>query len=126
MRKSGTSWLDKPIMEGYTQYLIENKKTPPYKAKMYIDLIRRFHNHVGRSYADITKRDVLDYLFHLGEKEKFKDRSLYIHLTAIRKFYEFLTGRGEVVKLPTDGLTVKDWDKCRTANRLCRENTGAG
>ena len=126
MRKLGAGWVEKPIMEGFSWFLTEAQKTPPHRAKTYVDLVRRFHNHVGRSYYDITKRDIQGYMFHLGENEHFKDRSLYIHLTAIRKFYEFLNTRGDVTKIPTEGLTVKDWHKCRAANKGWKEKTVTG
>lgn len=103
---------EKPcIMEGYGQYLIKSKNMPQYKAEMYVNLVRKFHNHVGKPYVDIEQRDIRCYLFFLGEKEDLKDRSLYIHLAAIKKFYEYLWSRGDVANIPSAGVTIKDWQK---------------
>ncbi|MDA8211576.1 MAG: site-specific integrase [Clostridia bacterium] len=113
------SRLVKPcIMEGYGQYLLKSKKMPKYKAEMYVNLVRKFHNHVGKPYVDVEQRDIRCYLFFLGETEELKDRSLYIHLAAIKKFYEYLWSRGDVAKIPSDGVTIKDWQKCRHVQKI--------
>lgn len=104
-----TSFLAKSsIMEGYSLYLIECKNMPESKADMYINLVRKFHNYIGKSYIDVEEGDIRSYICCLGKKEHFKDRSLYIHLAAIKKFYEYLKRRGDMSKSPSDRIRMKD------------------
>lgn len=114
MSKLESDFLAKScIMEGYGQYLIEKKRMPKNKAEIYINLVRKFHNYVGKSYIDVQEGDIRNYLCCLGHKENFKDRSLYIHLAAIKKFYEYLLSRGDVIKSPGVQISMKDLQKPR-------------
>ena len=106
------------IMEGYGQYLIERRRMPQNKAEMYINLVRKFHNYVGKSYIDVEEDDIRNYLSCLGEVEHFKARSLYIHLAAIKKFYDYLRTRGDVGTSPSDGISMKDLQKLRSAHKI--------
>lgn len=98
-------------MEGFFQYLINSNRIPQSRAKMYVNMVRKFHNHVGKPYVDIKQCDVRGYLSSLKKHEHLKDRSIYVHLVAIKKFYQFLWNRGEVDKIPSDGLRIKYWKK---------------
>lgn len=97
-------------MEGFSQYLIHCGKMPESRAKMYVNMVRKFHNHVGKPYVDIKQYDIRSYLSFLKKNEQLKDRSIYEHLVAISKFYKYLWIRGEVASIPSEGLRIK-WKK---------------
>lgn len=98
-------------MEGFLQHLINCNKTPQSRAKMYVNMVRKFHNHVGKPYGDIKQSDVRSYLASLKKNEHLKERSIYVHLVAIKKFYKCLVSRGEVAKNPCDGVRINYWKK---------------
>ena len=95
------------FMEGFSLYLTNCNKLPQPKAKMYVNMMRKFHNHVGKPYGDIKQYDVQSYLSSLKKYEHLKDRSIYVHLVAIKKFYQYLWSKGEVANIPSDGLRIK-------------------
>lgn len=105
------------VMEGYTQYLILNNKMSQSKARIHVNLVRKFQNYVGKPYVDIEKRDILSYLFYLGEREHLTHRSIDRYLSAIKKFYEYLWNRGDVAKLPSEGVSIKKLKRFKTAHK---------
>ena len=111
-------------MEGFCHYLVNHNKMPESRAKMYVNMVRKFHNHVGKSYVDVKQYDIRSYLSFLKKYEHLKDRSIYEHLVAISKFYKYLWSRGEVVKIPSEGLRVK-WKKS-SSNKLEKRKSDSG
>ncbi len=101
-------------MEGYIRYLIENKGISQSSGRTYVNNVRRFHNFVGKSYVDIKPSDIKRYLLFLQNEELLKKTTLYIHFTAIKKFYEYLLDRGEIAKNPSDGISIKYRNKYRS------------
>ncbi len=98
----------KSIMEEFSQYLMNCYKMSPAKVKFCINMVRKFHNYVGKPYAYIKQDDIRNYLFALREHERLKDSSIDIHLVAIKKFYQYLLSRGEVSEIPLEGLKISD------------------
>lgn len=80
---------------------------------MYINLVRKFHNYIGKPYVDIKQSDIRCYLDFLVEMEHLSDRSIYLHLAAIKKFYEYLSKRGEINNVPSEGVAMKYWQKSK-------------
>lgn len=111
------------FMEGFSHYLIEYGKMPESRAKMYVNMVRKFHNHVGKPYVDVKPYDVRSYLSFLKKYEHLKDRSIYEHLVAISKFYKYLWSRGAVAGIPSEGLRIK-WKKS-SPNKLEKTKSGS-
>lgn len=88
------------LMEGYFNYLMRCPKMTKQKTLMIINLVRKFQNYVGKSYIDVTPDDIRGYLSFLMEHEHLKNGSLPRHLAAIRRFYDYLTIKGEIAKNP--------------------------
>ncbi|MDT3703550.1 MAG: phage integrase N-terminal SAM-like domain-containing protein [Thermincola sp.] len=111
-------------MEGFSQYLVTCNKMPESRARMYVNMVRKFHNHVGKPYVDIKQFDVRSYLSFLKKYEHLKERSIYEHLVAISKFYKYLWSKGEVAKVPSEGLRIK-WKK-GSPGKLEKRKTDSG
>jgi site-specific recombinase XerD len=71
---------------------------------MTINIIRRFHNYIGKPYVDIKLDEIKGYLNFLSRSEQYTYKSIIRHLTAIKMFYDYLELRGEISKNPfTEG-----------------------
>lgn len=98
--------LKKSIMEGYSDYLIFERKVPS-KAKSYIALVRKFQNYVGKPYVDILRNDILSYIFYMIEIEGLSRDYINKNLLAIKVFYEYLWKKGYIAKNPSEGISMK-------------------
>lgn len=95
------------LMEGYRHYLIYTRKMTQLKVQMCVNIVRKFHNYIGKPYVDVSQDDIQGYLDFLGEFELLKYETLSRHLAGIKKFYQYLSYRGEVFKNPCDGVAIK-------------------
>ncbi len=112
-------------MERFSQYLINTAKMPQSKAKMYVNLVRRFQNHVGKPHVDVKQWDIISYLSFLKKQELLKDRSIYLHLVAIKKFYNYLWSKGDILKIPSEGVKLK-YRKKKSPLKPERKKTDSG
>lgn len=99
------------LMEGYRQYLIHSRKVTQFTVRMYVNIVRRFHNHVGKPYIAINQEDIQGYVNFLRDSEQRTVNSAIRHLAAIRKFYDYLSLRGEIANNPCDGVRLKAWPR---------------
>lgn len=112
-------------MERFSKYLIDTINVPQSKAKMYVNLIRRFQNHVGKPHVDIKQWDIVNYLSFLKKQELLKDRSIYLHLVAIKKFYNYLWSMGDILKIPSEGVKIK-YRKKKYPSKTNKRNQDSG
>lgn len=98
-----------PVMDGFWKFLIRNNKITVFTAQMYVNIVRKFHNYVGKPYVDINKEDIQDYLTYLTEVEHLKFDSLSRHRAAIRQFFRYILSRGEADWNPCEGIRIKRW-----------------
>lgn len=94
------------IMEGFRSYLKFSNNSLS-NIRITINIVRKFHNYIGKPYVDISHDDVQEYLTYLFKFENKKYHTMSKHVTAIRKFYKYLIIRGEVIACPCDGLSIK-------------------
>lgn len=97
------------LMEGFWRHLRLNRKMKLITAQAYINIVRKFHNYVGKPFTDVNREDVQSYLTYLVEFEHLKYDSLTRHLAAIRQFFRYILARGEAARNPCDGLHIKRW-----------------
>lgn len=109
------SMINTCLMEGYSQYLFSSRISNA-RAKMYVNFVRKFYNFIGKSYLDIEKHDIINYLSFLLDNEHLQESSLYRHLLAIKKFFEYLISRGDVVTNPGVEISIKSCRKSRFSN----------
>ncbi len=102
------------IMDGFSQFLVMCNKVSESRVNMYVNLVRKFHNYVGKPYVDIKESDVRKYLSSLKKQQQLKRRSVYLHFEAIKMFYQYLLRRGEIVKVPLEGIKVTYWKSIST------------
>lgn len=96
------------LMDGFNIYL-ESQKKNISKIGSYVNIVRKFHNYIGKSYIDVNRNDIENYLDFLIEFERLKQFTLYRHLTGLRLFYKYLAARGDLVKNPCDGIRIKSY-----------------
>lgn len=101
-----TRYLYPSLMEEFNEYLIMIQKLPINRARMYVRLVRKFHNYIGTPYGNVNSGEIKAYFKFLLETEKLKYHSLSPHFTAIRHFYKYLALRGELDENPFDGLRL--------------------
>jgi site-specific recombinase XerD len=101
-------------MDGFSQFLVMCNKVSESRVNMYVNLVRKFHNYVGKPYVDIKESDVRKYLSSLKKQQQLKRRSVYLHFEAIKMFYQYLLRRGEIVKVPLEGIKVTYWKSIST------------
>lgn len=93
------------IIEGYQNYLIyKNRKIT--RTVKYINIVRKFHNYIGKSYIDVEQRDIVNYFNFLVDFEHIKYNTLTRHLAGINLFYKYLLARGDILQNPCNGIHI--------------------
>ena len=85
-------------VEEFLQYLTDVKMVSSNTVLAYqtdLDEFALFLKEHNLSYLSLTKEDVRTYL-KLLDQEKFKNKSISRHLSALRSFYSYLEQKGVV------------------------------
>lgn len=94
------------IMDGFIKYLMSQKRKKPNTGR-YVNIVRKFHNYIGKSYIDVETDDIENYFHFLTEYEELKIITIYRHLKGIKLFYDYLLTKGNIRSNPCESIRIK-------------------
>lgn len=98
------------IMEGYVHYLFYNsRKANNYTIQANINIVRKFHNYIGKPYVDIKLNEIKGYFKFLIHSEQLSCNSVIRDFGIIKKFYEYLELRDEISENPISGFSFREF-----------------
>jgi len=86
----------------FLKYLITEKNRQPRTIEAYQFELSRFQSYLDKSWQDITKQDIRNYLDSLANTNSASARAR--SLSSIKSFFNYLVREGHIINNPTDGI----------------------
>jgi len=86
----------------FLKYLITEKGRQPRTIEAYQFELNRFQSYLDKSWQDITKQDIRNYLDSLANTNSASARAR--SLSSIKSFFNYLVREGHIINNPTDGI----------------------
>lgn len=93
----------------FTDYLNKqgfSTSTITYHTTRYQYFTTWYQNHKTSIYTSISYESVLDYILHL-KKRKLQPQSINLHLSTLKKYYDYLVFIEEITSNPIEDMSLK-------------------
>ena len=86
-----------PLRARFIGYL-ELKGFSPKTVRNYVQVVKQFSVHLGKSPVHMTRLDVENYLLHLKRVKKLEARTINLHFYGLRSFCSFMLPDSDIMK----------------------------
>jgi site-specific recombinase XerD len=86
-----------PLRARFIGYL-ELKGFSPKTVRNYVQVVKQFTGHIGKSPVQMTRTDVENYLLHLKRVKKLEARTINLHFYGLRSFCAFMLPDSDIMK----------------------------
>jgi integrase/recombinase XerD len=86
-----------PLRARFIGYL-ELKGFSSKTARNYVQVVKQFTRHIGKSPVHMTRTDVENYLLHLKRVKKLEARTINLHFYGLRAFCSFMLPDSDIMK----------------------------